>query len=68
MSVRRLSLYEKVGQLFMVGLDGKDVTPELVEWMSTYHWGGVIIFGRNVESPAQLQRLTRGLQVRATGP
>jgi beta-N-acetylhexosaminidase len=62
MSLRRLSLREKVGQLFMVGFEGKDVTPELVEWMSTYHWGGVIIFGRNVESPEQLHRLTGGLQ------
>jgi beta-N-acetylhexosaminidase len=57
-----LSLSEKIGQLFMVGFDGTEVTPELAAWLATYGWGGVIIFGRNVESPAQLMALTQGLQ------
>jgi beta-N-acetylhexosaminidase len=57
-----LSLAEKVGQLFMVGFEGTKVTPELAEWMATYGWGGVIVFGRNVESPSQLMALTQGLQ------
>jgi len=57
-----LSLAEKVGQLFMVGFEGTGVTPELTAWMETYGWGGVILFGRNVESPGQLLALTHGLQ------
>jgi beta-N-acetylhexosaminidase len=57
-----LSLAEKVGQLFMVGFEGTEVTPELAKWMATYGWGGVIVFGRNVESPSQLMALTQGLQ------
>lgn len=56
------SLAEKVGQLFIVGFEGTEVTPELAAWMAQYGWGGVIIFGRNVESPAQLLTLTQGLQ------
>jgi len=64
-----MSLAEKVGQLFIVGFEGTEVTPELEAWMATYGWGGVIIFGRNVESPAQVLLLTQGLQaaVRARG-
>jgi beta-N-acetylhexosaminidase len=57
-----MSLAEKVGQLFIVGFEGTEVTPELEAWMSTYAWGGVILFGRNVESPAQVLLLTQGLQ------
>jgi beta-N-acetylhexosaminidase len=57
-----LTLTEKIGQLFMVGFEGREVTPDLADWMATYAWGGVIIFGRNVESPAQLLALTQGLQ------
>jgi beta-N-acetylhexosaminidase len=57
-----LSLAEKVGQLFIVGFEGTEVTPELAAWMAQYGWGGVIIFGRNVESPGQLLALTQGLQ------
>jgi beta-N-acetylhexosaminidase len=60
-----LSLAEKVGQLFMVGFEGTKVTPELAAWMAQYGWGGVIIFGRNVESPGQLLTLTQGLQAAA---
>jgi beta-N-acetylhexosaminidase len=64
-----VSLAEKVGQLFIVGFEGTEVTPELETWMATYGWGGVIIFGRNVESPAQVRRLTQALQaaLRARG-
>jgi beta-N-acetylhexosaminidase len=60
-----LSLVEKVGQLFMVGFEGTEVTPELAHWLATYGWGGLILFGRNVESPEQLLRLTQGLQTAA---
>jgi len=64
-----MSLGEKIGQLFMVGFEGTEVTPELATWMETYGWGGVILFGRNVESPAQLLALTHGLQTaRRRGP
>jgi beta-N-acetylhexosaminidase len=64
-----MSLAEKVGQLFIIGFEGTEVTPELEAWMATYGWGGVITFGRNVESPAQVLLLTQGLQaaVRAHG-
>jgi beta-N-acetylhexosaminidase len=65
MTKQQLSLSEKIGQLFMVGFEGTAVTSELVDWMATYAWGGVIIFGRNVESPAQLLELTQGLQATA---
>ena len=65
-----MSLAEKIGQLFMVGFEGTEVTPELAAWMATYGWGGVILFGRNVGSPAQVLALTHGLQtaVHARGP
>jgi beta-N-acetylhexosaminidase len=57
-----MSLAEKVGQLFIVGFEGTEITFELEAWMATYGWGGVIIFGRNVGSPAQVLSLTQGLQ------
>jgi beta-N-acetylhexosaminidase len=57
-----MSLAQKIGQLFIVGFEGTEVTSELAAWMATYGWGGVIIFGRNVGSPAQVFALTQGLQ------
>jgi beta-N-acetylhexosaminidase len=62
MASRRLSPAAKVGQLFMVGFEGTTVTPELRGWMREFAWGGLIIFGRNVVSPAQLAALTQALQ------
>jgi beta-N-acetylhexosaminidase len=60
-----MTLPEKVGQLFMVGFEGTEVTPELDAWLATYGWGGLIIFGRNVVTPAQLLALTQGVQAAA---
>ncbi|MBI3326295.1 MAG: beta-N-acetylhexosaminidase [Nitrospinae bacterium] len=57
------SLAEKVGQLFMVGFEGTTVTPELAAWLRRFAWGGVILFGRNAQSPAQLLALSQTLQV-----
>jgi beta-N-acetylhexosaminidase len=68
MRATNLSLAEKVGQLFMVGFEGTEVTPELMAWVATYGWGGVIVFGRNVESPSQLLALTQGLQASMDTP
>jgi beta-N-acetylhexosaminidase len=51
----------------MVGFEGTEVTRDLANWMAAYRWGGVIIFGRNVESPTQLLSLTQGLQSIAQG-
>ena len=34
-----MSLAEKIGQLFIVGFEGTEVTPELEAWMATYGWG-----------------------------
>ena len=59
---REPSLAEKVGQLFMVGFDGTEVTPALTAWLERFAWGGVILFGRNAKSPAQLLALSQGLQ------
>ena len=58
------------GQLLMVGIPGPRmdaVTRELVRDLKV---GGVILFGRNIESPEQVWELTRDLQreaVAATG-
>jgi beta-N-acetylhexosaminidase len=56
------SLAQKVGQLFMVGFERTAVTPELARWMARFHWGGLIVFGRNMVSPEQLATLLHDLQ------
>jgi beta-N-acetylhexosaminidase len=56
------SMAERVGELFIVGFEGTELTSELASWMTRFHWGGVIVFGRNVTAPEQLAELLQGLQ------
>ncbi|MBI3327966.1 MAG: beta-N-acetylhexosaminidase [Nitrospinae bacterium] len=62
MAQQELSLAEKVGQVFMVGFEGTAVTPELAAWLRRFAWGGVMLFGRNTQSPTQLRALSQALQ------
>jgi len=70
-----MTLEEKVGQVMMIGLDpnggraAPELTPEFRALLQELHVGGVIYFERNVESPAQLAKLSADLQeaARANG-
>ena len=70
-----MTLEQKVGQVMMIGLDpnngrsAPELTPEFRSLLQELHIGGVILFERNVESPAQMAKLTAVLQeaARANG-
>lgn len=53
-SVGNLSLTEKIGQLFIIGIDGTTPSEDLIELIQTYKIGGVLIQRNNVESVTQL--------------
>jgi beta-N-acetylhexosaminidase len=57
-----MSLREQVGQLFMIGFSGPSVSKDLTALMAEYRPGGVILFARNLETPAQIRDLTNDLQ------
>jgi len=61
-SLHSLSLERQVGQFFFIGLTGPELDAEARALIEEVHPGGVIIFGRNVESPQQLRHLTDGLR------
>ena len=56
---------EKVGQLLTVGFYGTQAGEEARSYVQDYHVGGLILFGRNVESAQQLVDLTNGLKALA---
>src|SRR5579884_747882 len=64
-----LTLEEQIGQLFMVGFRGTTPSPEILDMISRYHVGGVILFSRNVQDTQQVLELTGSLQeaARAAG-
>src|SRR5437870_9995375 len=55
-------LREKVGQFFMLGFAGTSVSRDLADLLARYRPGGIILFSRNLETPAQIVRLTNDLQ------
>ncbi len=56
------SLLKKIGQLFIIGFNGKTVSSEIKQMIHTYHIGGVILFNRNIGSPEETLALTSELQ------
>ena len=56
------ALKEKVGQLFIVGFEGKEISPQLEEFIKKYKPGGVLLLSKNIESQEQLKNLISGLQ------
>ncbi|MBX3014719.1 MAG: glycoside hydrolase family 3 protein [Caldilineaceae bacterium] len=57
------SLSTKIGQMIMVGFNGRsvDMRSKIVQQIADGLVGSVVLFGRNVESPEQLQALTATL-------
>ncbi|HLN64393.1 MAG TPA: hypothetical protein VK464_22970, partial [Symbiobacteriaceae bacterium] len=63
--VKYLTLDEKVGQLFWVGLPGTTMTPEAEQLVKAGKVGGFIFFARQGSDPATLRALTDKLQATA---
>jgi len=62
------SLAEKVGQLMMVGFDGLHPPPHILAWLASGRVGGIYLFARNIESPAQVKRLIADCRAAAKHP
>ena len=55
-----LPLEQQIGQLFFIGLPGTTIDAETRELIEEIKPGGIILFGRNVESPQQVRELLDG--------
>lgn len=62
LKTKTLTLKEKLGQLFIIGFEGKEITPQLEEIFKKYKPGGVLLLSRNIENEWQLKKLTTSLQ------
>ena len=63
-----LTLEEKLGQMLVAGFQGHDAPPHIIEWLQEGRIGGVILFARNIDTPAQLRALTQELRQAAGRP
>lgn len=62
------TLEEKVGQLMMVGFEGTTLPKHIKTWLETGRIGGVYLFARNIESPAQVKKLVDDCHAAAKYP
>lgn len=53
---------EKVGQLFMFGINGTTLTSETQQFLTDHHVGSVLLYGKNVISEDQVKLFTQSLQ------
>ena len=60
-----MTLETSIGQMLIVGFEGLTAPDYILDWIKTGRIGGVILFGRNVEAPEQVARLTQTLHAAA---
>lgn len=52
-----MTLEEKIGQLLVIGMEGKTYGDELDHLIRQYHVGGIILLGKNISYPAGMLKL-----------
>ena len=55
------SLKEKIGQMFMIGLRGTELSADERSLLGAYPFGGFILFNQNLKAPKQILALCRSL-------
>jgi beta-N-acetylhexosaminidase len=63
-----LSLEEKIGQMLVVGFHGLEPPDHILRWLASGRIGGVILFARNIDNPAQVADLTQVCHEAASRP
>ena len=53
---------KRLGQLLLMGVPGKELTPETAKRVKAIQPGGIILFGRNIEAPEQLRKFIDDLR------
>lgn len=57
-----MSLEEKVGQLFIVGVEGDTISSSIRSMIEEYHVGGFIFMGKSIKSTKQLLKLMNDIK------
>ena len=57
-----MTLEEQIGQALMVGFWGHTPSQDIIDLISRYHIGNVILFSRNIGNTRQVLELTQSLQ------
>lgn len=62
MDISKMTLKEKIGQLFIVGFHSLEIDNQMEVLIKEYNAGNIILFQRNVDSIESLSKLTDSIQ------
>ncbi len=60
--ISKMTIQEKIGQLFNIAIVGKNLKPEYKKFIEKYQIGGITLFNYNIKSKKQLRAFTKELQ------
>src|SRR5699024_1414743 len=60
-----MEIKKDIGQLFVIGFPGNELTSGLKDLIHEYHIGGIILFAHNIGTPEEVINLTTALQKEA---
>jgi len=60
--ISKMTMEEKIGQLFNIAIVGKKLKPEYRKFIEKYQIGGVTLFNYNIKSKTQLKSFIKELQ------
>lgn len=63
--VNSMTQTEKIGQMVMIGIQGTEVNDDSLYMLHQFHFGGVILFDRNMQSVEQVKKLTSDIQTKS---
>lgn len=63
--LKSMTLKEKIGQMVFIGFYGTTINDDIRYSLNNFHFGGVILFDRNMESVAQVKKLTDDIKAEA---
>ena len=55
--LKSLTLEEKIGQMIIIGIQGTELDENISYSINNFHFGGVILYDRNMQSLAQTKKL-----------
>lgn len=60
--LNKMTLSQKIGQMFVVGFSGTTFTTSLNNAIDEYHFGNVIYMGANVADPSTISKMSNDIQ------
>lgn len=61
--IKAMSLEEKIGQLFIVGFEGKDINDDVISYLEDLKVSGFILFKRNIDDEYQTTQLLNNVKL-----